>query len=202
MRWLWRDKIWKSGRSGTILVRKLLGATQVRVGDTTQTSDDYTPAMWEFVFEKISSTHPLLEIRSVLLLGLGGGGCIAPLHKRFPTCTLTAVDFDRAMIAIAKELGLYHPYPFPKVLLGDARVVVPAIAESFELILLDLFEGAKLSQAVSDHKFLRILQEHLRPGGLLVVNLAHNKDVIDIIASQFENHVVWQFKGNTFGAFW
>ncbi len=202
MNWFWKRREWKSLQNKNIVVRSRFGKTEVIVGGCVQTSSDYTHRMWKHVFKRISSLKNPEEIRSALLLGLGAGGCIKPLHDAFPLCTLTAVEFDPTMVDIARRLQFFAPYPLPKIHCADAKDAISQMEEQFDLVVVDLFVGTKLSPLVSDEAFLKKLRERLASGGILVVNVLGDVRVIPRIASIFTQQRVLNFGFNQFAVCW
>lgn len=198
--WLYSNEARPSEKNPGLRLKRALGAWEVEVSDTTQTGP-YTNSMWKDAFRRVArARNP--DVHTALLLGLGGGGAIRPLHERFLSVRLTAVEYDPAMVKIAKEIGLWKPFPFPNVILGDVREAVPALEKIFDIIILDVFEGNKLSPAVKDDSFLGLLGSRLTNGGVLVVNFSGHRDAIRKIAEKFPDGTIWKFRANTLGAFW
>ena len=186
-----------SEKNPTLKVTRALGSWEVEVGNVTQTGM-HTASMWANAF-----THlPQRPVASALLLGLGGAACVKSFHAHFPEATLTAIEFDPEMVRVAKEIGLYKPAPFPKVILGDVREVVPELPEKYDLIMLDVYEGNRASPAFEDDAFLSALEKHLTPQGVLLVNFSGFRNNIKKIASRFEDGSIWTFRANTLGAFY
>lgn len=184
---------------GLRLVRSF-GSWEVRVGDTIQTGP-YTNAMWKDAFRRTAKMRPV-NVHTGLLLGLGGGGAVKPFFIRFPGGKLLAVEFDPAMVEVANEIGLYKPFPLPEVTLGDVREIVPKLTERYDLIVLDVFEGKKLSSAVEDRVFLSALKERLNDGGTLIVNFSGYRSAARSVSEVFKEGTLWKFRANTLGAFW
>ena len=191
-----------SEKNGAIQVYKdMFGPWEVSVDDCGQTTS-YTYAMWVNAFKRLRTQLPKNNVKKVLMLGLGAGGQIGTINKTFPHCTLTAVEYDKEMVQLAHETQLYKPFPFPNVLLGDAKDVVPTIQDSFDLIILDLFAGPEPSPLGHDEQFIGQLRERLTPKGLLLINVYQRAEYLETAKRLFTNSSLWQFRLNNLGAFW
>lgn len=191
-----------SKKNGNIFVYKdLFGPWQVSVDNTGQTTQ-YTYAMWVDLFKRLQPLFKTRQTKRILMLGLGAGGQIATLHDQFPDSSLTVVEYDEEMAALTQELGLYKPHPFPTLLLGDAKDVVPSISEQFDLIIIDLFAGEEPSPLGADEKFLEAIRARLTSRGVLLMNVYKRKEYLETAAKFFENNQIWMFRLNNLGAFW
>ncbi len=199
--WFFSSEVRTSEKNGEIRIQRLLGSWEVRVGNTSQTSS-YTNAMWKDVCRKVARLRDPSKVRKALLLGLGGGGAIKAVHNYFPFVTVTAIEHDPVMVDIAREIGLQKPFPFPRVLVRDARDIIPSLRETFDLIIVDIFEGTMLSPALTDAPFLEALSARLSEAGILAVNVSGHRTLIKNIAELFPEGTIWRFRANTLGIFW
>lgn len=191
-----------SEKNGAIEVYKdIFGPWEISVDDCGQTTS-YTHAMWVSAFKRLRAQLKKTDVKKVLMLGLGAGGQIGTIHKTFPHCALTVVEYDREMVQLAQETGLYKPFPFPTVLLGDAKDVVPTIEDSFDLIILDLFAGPEPSPLGNDAHFIEQLRQRLTPQGLLLINIYKRAEYLETALRLFAHSAVWKFRLNNLGAFW
>jgi spermidine synthase len=191
-----------SDKNGEIIVwKEFLLPWQVSVGDTGQTTV-YTHEMWVDAFKRFRKQHIATDAKKILMLGLGAGGEIATIHKYFPDCTLTVVEYDEAMVSLAKELQFYKPHPFPTVLVGDAKDVVHTINDTFDLIILDLFLGEEPSPLGNDPVFIQQLKTLLSPTGVLLINVYKRGEYLEVAKKIFSSSLLWMFRLNHLGAFW
>jgi len=201
MSWFYSFKKYSSPKNGTILVTRRLGAWCVEVGGTYQTSS-YTNEMWADTMQRITDAKPKLEAHKALLIGLGGGGAIRAIGKKFPAAEVTAIEHDPVMADIAKEIGLYKPFPFPRVIIGDAAEAVPALTDTYELAIVDIFNGRALAPITSDAAFWDTLKTRLSAGGVVAVNVSGHRDALKHMAPHFPDGTIWNFRRSTLGAFW
>lgn len=135
-------------------------------------SGSYIRMLWSRVLRKFK-IDSLQNIRTILVLGVGGGTVIELLAKRFPNAIITAVDIDSTMIMIAKKFFGIHKHPNIRLVRADANTFVNQSGkkgELFDIVVVDLFIGPKIPEFVSSTPFLKNLHAIVRPGGCLVIN--------------------------------
>ena len=110
---------------------------------------------------------------SALVLGLGGGTVVQLLYERFGPLPVVGVERDPAVVALAREhFGFADLEPRGlQVVLGDAFEYVAECEGSFDLILVDLYDGLQPARGFLAKPFLRRVKGLLTPGGLAVYNL-------------------------------
>src|SRR4030042_4888741 len=102
MNWFSKQKIYNSEFSGKIICQRFWGRWQINAGGCYQTAD-YTVRMWRKALKCLPQNT---KVSNVLILGLGGGGNVSQLYKKFPNCQITAVELDLVMAEIAKKTYL------------------------------------------------------------------------------------------------
>ncbi|MES2202869.1 MAG: methyltransferase domain-containing protein [Patescibacteria group bacterium] len=197
MSWLTRKDVVPSPKNGEIITRRRGRAQEVFVKGCGQTTD-YTNAMWTGAFERLA-VRPVRP--AVLMLGLGGGGGVSLLYEYFPGCTITAVEYDPVMIKLAREALTQQAVTLPTIMEMDAALVFSHIAEKFDVIIVDLFDGPEPSLLSKDTTYLRALQAHLNPSGVVLLNVYKNKEYLEAASGIFGWSDVWTYKENHLGAF-
>ncbi|MBY0539222.1 hypothetical protein K2P56_02180 [Patescibacteria group bacterium] len=200
MSWFSESIVRQSEKNGTITAIRKFGSWQVSVDGIEQTGSE-VHAMWKYALEVLTRYRGTQRIKKILLLGLGGGGELKMISRVFPEATLTVVEHDPEMIALAKELKLYAPYPFPTMICDDAKNAVQKIQEEFDLIVIDLFRGQQPSLLSADVEFLTVVHQRLSPQGYLLANVYKNKELFIPIRTVFHSLREWLFSWNYVGLF-
>jgi spermidine synthase len=136
----------------------------------------------------IPDTRP----QSTLILGLGAGTVAHLLTRRFGPVPIVAVDDDPETVAIAQsefDLNLENV----NIEIGDAFEFVQSCAEKFDLILVDLYHGARPAPGMVSVPFLSGLQRILERKGQIVFNLYSgylNQKRLDRLQTAFRSVVV------------
>ena len=199
MKWLLEKSVRLSDKNGFIRVVRPFGRWHISVKDCGQTSP-YTHAMWIDAYRRLTRRHTS-PITKILMLGLGAGGELKLLYKTFPQSSLTVVEYDPEMIRLTLELCLFKPYPAPRIIEGDAASVVPSLQDTFDLIIVDLFNGPEPSPLSADSSFVRALCAHINPQGVALFNVYKRSDYLDSLKRFFTHSDCWVFKFNHLGAF-
>lgn len=192
MNLFWVSKRYDSEKNGSILCLKYFNSWSVLVDGYYQTSP-YTNRMWRRALKRLPTRT---KVKKILVLGLGAGGIIPILNSSYPHCSVTAIEWDPVMIGLASELGYITPTNRPKIIEGDAQIIVPNLSDKFDLIIIDLFLGNKAPQMLSNSEFLRSLDSLLAPSGHLIVNVFLAKDLLSVFESAFKYLASWIFKYN------
>ncbi|MFG2038032.1 spermidine synthase [Dactylosporangium sp. NPDC048998] len=109
------------------------------------------------------------------VLHLGGGALTIPRYVAVtrPGSSQRVVELDAALIAfVRRELPLPRGADI-RVRAADARAAVESLAPGrFDLVVADVYRGARVPAHLASLEFLTAAARLLRPGGLYVANLA------------------------------
>ena len=139
----------KSKFNGNLRVVKALGmGTYIQANGLTQ-SGGIVESIWRSVLKKLRAE----EIKSVLILGLGGGTVAKLVKEHWPGAKITGVDIDPIMV----ELGT-------KYLALDAGSVKTVITDAYsfnsvgyDLVIVDLYNGDEFPKKFEEDGFLKKL---------------------------------------------
>lgn len=132
----------------------------------------------EFFYHE-SLVHPAmmlhLDPQRVLIIGGGDGGTMEEVLKYPSVRSVTMVELDGEVVAIAKAYlrsicGGAFEDPRVRLLIGDGRRFVEETAETFDVILLDLTDPMEPSKYVYTREFYALCAARLRPGGILALH--------------------------------
>jgi hypothetical protein len=132
------------------------------------------PSAMDLVFpDRLVSHHEQLmslvfalseRVQSALLLGLGGAAMWRFVRKRLPNCTMTVVEIDENIAAIARR-WFYLDQP---VVMDAAERFVAKSAEKFDAILVDVADAG--GSPDFDANFWMRCLDALTPGGCVATN--------------------------------
>jgi spermidine synthase len=138
------------------------------------------------------------DIKNVLMLGLAGGGALGAIHSAYPDAAVVAVEYDEAMVEVARDLLKDAPFALPKIIVADAQEALTNLEERFDLILVDIFVGARPSPLVGEEAFWNAVKARLTPSGGVVLNVAGDSTRVYDPQKYFGTSKVWQWSANTF----
>jgi hypothetical protein len=194
MGWLHESFSLPSEKNTAIKCTRRFGSWEVVGGGFFQSSD-YMTKMWKRAIRRV----PREGVRRILVLGLGGGGCVAALEKRFRRAKITAIEWDPVMVEAADRMGMYGTRP--EIMLGDARELVPGLSGKFDLILGDIFQGSAPSQAFRDADFIGSIAAKLQHDGYFILNAFRNPEIFEVARQAMGKHRTWRFRHNRLALF-
>ena len=109
--------------------------------------------------------------KSVLMIGLGGGGFNQFFEKAFPSAMLESVELDPQVFALAQKYLGFKPNDRDKVTVLDGRMFLRHSTATYDWIILDAFRGGFVPPHLKTVEFYKLAQSHLTPDGLFVANV-------------------------------
>ena len=111
------------------------------------------------------------NIKSVLVIGLGGGTVPKRFVRDYPQVTVDAVEIDPAVIKIAQRYFFVEPGPRLKVHESDGRQFLRRTKRKWDMILLDAYYADTVPFFLTTREFFTLAKSRLNPGGVLVNNV-------------------------------
>lgn len=150
--------------NGKIRVLRSLGlGTYIQVENLTQSGGVVT-RVWKTSLKKVKRKKK--EVKTCLILGLGGGSAATLVKKYWPNAKITGVDIDPIMVSLGKKyLGLSEV----KVEIEDAKEFLKN-KKKFDLILVDAYVGDNFPEKFEKEDFLLSVKSSLGKEGIAVFN--------------------------------
>ena len=116
-----------------------------------------------------------LEIKTALLIGLGGASTHRAFQHYYPDTKIDAVELDAAVVKVAKDYFFLEESPTLKVHVEDGRVFLRRSKEVYDLIVLDAYSSGRYGSSLPYHlvtkEFFKSASDHLSPNGVLAYNV-------------------------------
>ena len=132
--------------------------------------------------------------RRILLIGLGGGSLAKFCHRRLPGAQLTAVELDPHVIALRDAFMVPADDARLQIVAGDGREYLADVAKGVDLLLVDAFDGCGLAPGFADRVFFERARAKLAGKGVLVINLAGEREtyagLISEVQTVFDDQVI------------
>ncbi len=171
----------------------------------------YTQKMMAFLL-----FHP--RPKRIDLIGLGGGSLIKFCYHRMPGTQLTAIELDPDVIALRDTFLLPEDGPRLQVLNVDGAEYLEQTEKGIDVLLVDAFDKTGFAPSLANREFFENAFAKLAGNGILVINLAGEKDtyagligeamhvfddqVIVISVPEDGNHILYAFKERYFEPRW
>ena len=141
--------------------------------------------------------------RSAMILGMGSGTYAGYCVRYFPGMTVQGAEIDGKIADIARTyFGLPEEV---EVAVADGRAYLTASEEKFDVIMVDAYQDITIPFQLSSVEFFTEVQRHLKPGGVMVVNLnmtsaqdgSINQYLCDTMSSVFAHTYTVNVPANT-----
>lgn len=130
----------------------------------------------------------MINISSVLVLGMGAGSVVDSLRNEFNyQVPITGIEIDPLVIEIAEKEFKSVGFENVKWVLADAIEYVAEAKDKFDLIVVDVFIDAKVPQGIYDASFWRNIESLVADNKFVLFNagidLAEDKmyNFIDVL---------------------
>lgn len=160
----------ESSFNGKVRVIESIGKYYLDAGGLMQ-SGNFLVQTWSKALKKLHVTK--LPVKSVLILGLGGGSFIKVVRKYFLKAHITAIDIDPVIVDLGKKyLGLIENAD-TDIKITDAKNYVEQAykqKKQFDLVFVDMYQGFAIPDFVEQEAFLRKLYALKSTNGTVIFN--------------------------------
>lgn len=155
--------------------------------------DPSTPLAPERYYYSYFGVLPAMleEVQSVLILGHGGGSFTRIFNAYYPELSITGVEIDPAMIEAA-EATMGFSEAEVEIFYGDARTYLLTTEETYDLILIDTYQGMNIPAHLATQEFFALAESRLKEDGLVALNAASTTSLfldslVKSLSVNFEN---------------
>jgi spermidine synthase len=115
--------------------------------------------------------------RRILMLGTAAGSLLHFLRYHYPQADITAVDIDKELIEQLLEREILPPADSRLTYIcDDARQIIKRSEQSFDLVLVDVFNGVQSPPWLLEKASIQQLYDLLSNSGALAFNLLIDSD--------------------------
>ena len=111
------------------------------------------------------------ELKTILMIGLGGGSLSTYLGRAMPDVAIETVEIDPGVIAAAKKYFGIRETSRVRYIASDGRVLLKRNAKTYDLILVDAYQGGYVPFHLLTKEFYELLKQRLNPAGAVVFNV-------------------------------
>ena len=147
------------------VVSDLAWGVHIQADGLTQTAG-VVKNMWKSFFKQAKN---FCEVKSCLILGLGGGTVAKLIRKRYPEVEVTGVDIEPVFVEWGEK---YFGMKDLKIetIVKDAYEFVQSNKQHFDLIIIDIYQGREYPLKFEEEKFLKNILRLLSEDGAAVFN--------------------------------
>lgn len=161
------------GRQATLLVN----GVQVSHYDADQ------PAHLEFEYmQHFAAVIDTLPARPLRVLHLGAAGCTMArwVDAVRPGSRQLAIEIDATLARLVREWFDLPRSPALRIRVGDARAELARLGGKYDVIIRDVFATDVTPPHLVTAEFVRLVADHLNPGGLYLANCEDRPPLIRI----------------------
>lgn len=148
------------------VIKSIAWGTYIQVNGLTQ-SGGVVNGVWKSTLKNIKRKN--LEIKKILILGLGGGSVAILSQKFWKDAKIVGVDIDPVMVDMGrKHLGLNKLEM--EIHIGDAFKYLKANKDKYDLVIIDMYKGDEVPGELKSDEFLEIIKANLDEKGIAVFN--------------------------------
>lgn len=161
--------------NGEIQIVEQFGRRSIKVSGMEQ-SGPMVEGLWRRGLSEVRRWK--LEVRKVLILGLGGGSAVKLINRYYPKAKIVGVEVDPVMVKLGKKyLGL-NEYNNLEIKIGDAFNFISHtedVGKYFDLVLVDIYLGKDVPKELESKELLRDVKKVLADGGTAIFNRLRGK---------------------------
>jgi spermidine synthase len=152
------------------------------------------------VWDTFLALPPLLgrPLERVAILGNAGGTTARALGVYYPDADVDGVELDPAVSRVGRRYFGMGENPRLTVHDADARPFLRSTDEPYDLIVVDAYRQPYVPFYLATREFFRLVRDHLRPGGVVALNVAavpDDKRLVDAVggtlAADFPQVLQW-----------
>lgn len=132
--------------------------------------------------------------RRLVLIGLGGGSLVKFCHARLPATQVTVLENNPDVIALREAFLVPPDSPNLKVLEADGAEYLEQTEKGIDVLLVDAFDSGGFAPSLANREFFEQARSRLRRRGVLVVNLAGDRQryegLIGVAMQVFDDQVI------------
>jgi predicted membrane-bound spermidine synthase len=138
------------------------------------------------VWDAFLGLPPLLgrPLERVAILGNAGGTTARALGVYYPEADVDGVELDPAVSRVGRRYFGMGDNPRLTVHDADARPFLRSTDARYDLIVVDAYRQPYVPFYLATREFFRLVREHLRPGGVVALNVAavpDDKRLVDAV---------------------
>lgn len=145
------------------------------------------------------------ELRTMLVLGMGGGSVGSYLQRQLGELRVDYVDIDPAIPELASEWMFFEEHERAVVHVDDGRRFLSGRPEArWDYVYVDTYIGHSIPFHLATVEFFQEVKAHLNPGGIFGLNLISNlenpfaRGILRSLRSVFANLYVFAVPGGNY----
>ncbi len=142
-------------------------------------SGGLTGMYYDYALAAPFMTENMDEAKDILVLGMGSGTFARQCRLYLPQPHIEGVEIDEKITELARR---YFDLPATiDVQTYDGRAYLNAADKKYDVIMVDAYQDITIPFQMSSVEFFTLVRDHLKTGGVMVVNMNMKSDKADSI---------------------
>jgi predicted membrane-bound spermidine synthase len=126
------------------------------------------------VWDTFLLVPPLLDrpVERMLVIGNAGGTVARAFGELYPEVEIDGVEIDGEVTAAGRRYMGLDDNPRLEVVTADGRPYLELTDQTYDVIVVDAYHQPYIPFQLATREFFAAAQEHLRPGGVVALNVA------------------------------
>jgi spermidine synthase len=113
------------------------------------------------------------EIKDVAIVGLAAGTTAKELAAAFPNVEIDGIEIDPKIIAVGQKYFAMNE-PNLNIIIQDGRWALSHSNKKYDIISIDAYRPPYIPASLTTQEFFRIVRNHLKPNGVMVINVGNS----------------------------
>jgi spermidine synthase len=119
----------------------------------------------------LRASPPREWLREVVIVGLGAGTAAKQITQAYGPLPIDGVEIDPDVVALGRRHFAMNERNL-RVHVTDGRAFLGTRAGRYDWVIVDAYQGSDIPFHLVTAEFFRQIRDHLRPGGVLAINIA------------------------------
>ncbi|NMC83721.1 MAG: fused MFS/spermidine synthase [Anaerolineaceae bacterium] len=124
------------------------------------------------------------SVTDVAIVGLAAGTTAKELSAAFPEVQIDGIEIDPRIIAVGRQYFAMNE-PNLNVIIQDGRWALAHSPKKYDIISIDAYRPPYIPASLVSQEFFQIVYDHLKPGGVMVINIGRTPEDRRLINSLY-----------------
>jgi spermidine synthase len=160
------------------------GYTMLRLNEGQGIHSIYKPGVYNYngTWEQVLSApffNPapvsVSDVKEVAIIGLAAGTTAKEVAAAFPNVQIDGIEIDPVIVAVGQKYFDMNE-PNLHVIVQDGRWALSHSDKKYDIISIDAYRPPYIPPSLTTQEFFQIVRDHLKPDGVMVINVGRTPD--------------------------
>jgi spermidine synthase len=126
----------------------------------------------------------LANVKEIAIVGLAAGTTAREAAAAFPDVHIDGIEIDPTIVAVGRKYFDMNE-PNLNVIIQDGRWALANSDKKYDIISIDAYRPPYIPYSLTTQEFFTIVRDHLKPDGVMVINIGRSPDDRRLINSLY-----------------